>query len=128
MKTVRFFRRNFDEDGDSVAPPMIGTTVPQRIWNEGYAPPKGVVPRPGRCPFELLATMASHTTILGCLHEPSDSSLLWDAMRLMARPLKAATRLPGGGRTSWRDRRRAAKKLAHAILYTRGSPKPLPLS
>jgi transposase, IS5 family len=62
------------------------------------------------------------TVTAALLHEPSDSSLLWDAMRVMARLLKAATRLPGGG-PSWRDRRRAAKKRAHAIQYTRGRPK-----
>jgi IS5 family transposase len=63
------------------------------------------------------------TVTAALLHEPSDSSLLWDAMRVMARLLKAATRLPGGGKTSWRDRRRAAKQRAHAIQYTRGRPK-----
>jgi transposase, IS5 family len=63
------------------------------------------------------------TVTAALLHEPSDSSLLWDAMRVMARLLKAATRLPGGVRTSRRDRRRAAKKRAHAIQYTRGRPK-----
>ena len=46
------------------------------------------------------------------MHEPSDSSLLWDAVRVMVRLLKEADSLLGGGAIAWRDRRRAAKKRA----------------
>lgn len=56
------------------------------------------------------------------MHEPSDSSLLWDAVRVMARRLKAAEGLVGGAKIAWRDRRRAAKRRAHAIQYVRGRP------
>ncbi len=57
------------------------------------------------------------------MHEPSDSSLLMDAVRVMARMLKAAERLAGGAKVAWRDRRRAAKRRAFAIQFTRGRPR-----
>jgi IS5 family transposase len=57
------------------------------------------------------------------MHEPSDSSLLWDAVRVMARMLKAAEKLAGGAKIAWRDRRRAAKRRAFAIQYSRGRPR-----
>lgn len=56
------------------------------------------------------------------IHEPSDSSLLWDAVRIIARLLKAAEGF-AGVKIAWRDRRRAAKRRAYAIQYTRGRPK-----
>jgi transposase, IS5 family len=56
------------------------------------------------------------------MHEPSDSSLLWDAVRVMVRLLKEADTLIGGS-LAWRDHHRAAKKRAHAIKFTRGRPK-----
>ena len=56
------------------------------------------------------------------MHEPSDSSLLWDAVRIIARLLKAAEGL-AGIKIAWRDRRRAAKRRAYAIQFTRGRPK-----
>ena len=57
------------------------------------------------------------------IHEPSDSSLLWDAVRVMVRLLKAAGAWLGGIGRAWRDHRRAAKKRARAIQFTRGRPK-----
>jgi IS5 family transposase len=54
------------------------------------------------------------------MHEPSDNSLLWDAVRVMVRLLKQAAELPGGTRIVWRNHRRLAKKRAHAIQYCRG--------
>jgi IS5 family transposase len=56
------------------------------------------------------------------MHEPSDSSLLWDAVRIIVRLLKAAEGL-AGIEIVWRDRRRAAKRRAYAIQFTRGRPK-----
>jgi transposase, IS5 family len=56
------------------------------------------------------------------MHEPSDSSLLWDAVRIIVRLLKAAEGL-AGIKIAWRDRRRAAKRRAYAIQFTRGRPK-----
>jgi IS5 family transposase len=63
------------------------------------------------------------TVTAALMHEPSDSSLLWDAVRVMARMLKAAERLAGGAPIVWRDHRRAAKRRAYAIQFTRGRPK-----
>jgi transposase, IS5 family len=61
------------------------------------------------------------TVTAALMHEPSDSNLLWDAVRVMARLLREADALIGG-RLVWRDHRRAAKKRARAIEYTRGRP------
>ena len=55
------------------------------------------------------------------IHEPSDSSLLWDAVRVMVRLLKQADALAGTS-SAWCDHRRAAKKRARAIQFTRGRP------
>jgi transposase, IS5 family len=57
------------------------------------------------------------TVAAALMHEPSDSSLLWDAVRVMVRLLKAAEALVGG--LAWRNHRRAAKKRARAIEYVR---------
>ena len=54
------------------------------------------------------------------MHEPSDSSLLWDAVRVMTRLLEQACGLAGRAAISWRDHRRLAKKRAHAIQHSRG--------
>jgi transposase, IS5 family len=61
------------------------------------------------------------------IHEPSDSSLLWDAVRVMVRLLKAAEVWLGGNGPLWRDHRRAAQKRWRAIEFTRGRPKRVPL-
>jgi transposase, IS5 family len=61
------------------------------------------------------------TVTAALMHDPSDSSLLWDAVRVMGRLLAEADRLVGGSLV-WRDRRRAAKKRARAIKFTRGRP------
>ena len=61
------------------------------------------------------------------IHEPSDSSLLWDAVRVIVHLLKAAQVWLGGDGPLWRDHRRAAKKRWRAIEFTRGRPKRVPL-
>jgi transposase, IS5 family len=63
------------------------------------------------------------TATAALLHEPSDSSLLWDAVRVMVRLLKAAGAWVGIIGRAWCDHRRAAKKRARAIQFTRGRPK-----
>jgi IS5 family transposase len=63
------------------------------------------------------------TVTAALMHEPSDSSLLWNAVRVMARLLKAANQLGAGIALAWRDHQRAAKKRARDIQYTRGRPK-----
>ena len=66
------------------------------------------------------------TVTAALMHEPSDSSLLWDGVRFMVRLLKAADALIGGAGVPWRDHRRAAKKRARAIKFTRGRPNRVP--
>jgi IS5 family transposase len=61
------------------------------------------------------------TVTAALIHEPSDSSLLWDAVRVTVRLLQQAEAL--GSAIPWHDHRRAAKKRARAIEYTRGRPK-----
>lgn len=62
------------------------------------------------------------TVTSALMHEPSDSSLLWDAVRVMVRLLKQADALVGGAGSSWRDHCRAAKKRARKIQFTLGRP------
>ena len=66
------------------------------------------------------------TVTAALMHEPSDSSLLWDAVRVMVRLSQAADALIGGAVVTWRDHRRAAKKRARAIEFTRGRPNRVP--
>ena len=54
------------------------------------------------------------------MREPTDSSLLWDAVRVMTRLLKRTRALGGAVAITWRDHRRLAKKRAQAIEYSRG--------
>ena len=64
------------------------------------------------------------TVTAALMHDPSDSSLLWDAVRVMARLLGEADTLAGGFvEIAWHDHQRAAKKRARAIKFTRGRPK-----
>ncbi|MER8917319.1 ISNCY-like element ISMesp5 family transposase [Mesorhizobium sp. M0761] len=62
------------------------------------------------------------TVTSALMHEPSDSSLLWDAVRVMVRLLKQADALAGGAGLEWRNHCRAAKKRARKIQFTRGRP------
>jgi IS5 family transposase len=71
--------------------------------------------------LESGATVRIDSTVTAALmHEPSDSTLLWDAVRVMTRLLRQAAALPGAPALQWRDRRRLAKKRARAIEYSRG--------
>src|SRR5215217_76097 len=67
------------------------------------------------------------TVTAALMHEPSDSSLLWDAVRVMVRLLKQAQAWMGDIARAWRDHRHAAKKRWRAIEFTRGRPKRVPL-
>src|SRR4029077_3691402 len=60
------------------------------------------------------------TVTAALMHEPSDSALLWDAVRIMTRLLRQAGALPGAAALQWGDDRRLAKKRARAIEYSRG--------
>jgi len=59
------------------------------------------------------------TVTAALMHEPSDSSLLWDAVRVMGRLLKRAQAWMGEVARVWRDHRRTAKKRWQAIEFTR---------
>ncbi len=61
------------------------------------------------------------TVTAALIHEPSDSSLLWDCVRVMVRLLQQADSL--GSTIPWHDHCRAAKKRARVIEYTRDRPK-----
>src|SRR5690348_3164959 len=67
------------------------------------------------------------TVTAALMHEPSDSSLLWDAVLGMVRLLKQAQAWMGEVARAWRDHRRAAKRRWRAIEFTRGRPKRVPL-
>src|SRR3954451_14392461 len=67
------------------------------------------------------------TATAALMHQPSDSSLLWDGVRVMVRLLKQAQTWLGEGARAWHDHRRAAKKRWQAIENTRGPPKRVPL-
>ena len=74
--------------------------------------------------LESGATVRIDSTVSAALmHSPSDSTLLWDAVRVMTRLLRRAEALPGAPAVRWRDRRRLAKKRARAIDYSRGKAK-----
>jgi len=60
------------------------------------------------------------TVTKALMHTPTDSSLLWDAVRVMVRLLRQASALPGAPPVVWRNHRRLAKKRALAIQYSRG--------
>ncbi len=58
------------------------------------------------------------------IHAPSDSSLLWDSVRVLVRLLKEAEQLAGASTPIvYRNHQRVAKKRARAIEYTRGHEK-----
>ena len=74
--------------------------------------------------LESGATVRIDSTVSASLmHPPSDSTLLWDAVRVMTRLLRRAGRLSEAPAMRWRDRRRLAKKRARAIDYSRGKAK-----
>ncbi len=52
------------------------------------------------------------TVTSALMHEPSDSSLLWDAVRVMVRLLRQADALVGSADLQWRDHCRAAGIIA----------------
>ena len=74
--------------------------------------------------IETGATIRVDSTVTDVLmHEPADSSLLVDAVRMMVRLLRAAVTMPGCGRFVWRDHNRLMRKRALAIQYSRGKAK-----
>ena len=58
------------------------------------------------------------------IHAPSDSTLLWDSVRVMVRLLEWAVELADGvSEVHYRNHQRVAKKRMRAIQYTRGADK-----
>ena len=57
------------------------------------------------------------------IHAPTDSTLLWDGVRVMVRLLEAAQSMSGAAEIEFCNHRRRAKKRARAIIYTRGKDK-----
>jgi len=58
------------------------------------------------------------------VHEPTDSSLLWDSVRTIVRLLKQAQELAlPGVNLDWSNHSRRAKKRNREIIYTRGKDK-----
>lgn len=58
------------------------------------------------------------------IHAPSDSTLLWDSVRVLVRLLKRAEELSEGiTQINYRNHQRMAKKRTRAICYTRGQDK-----
>jgi transposase, IS5 family len=60
------------------------------------------------------------TVTQALMHAPTDSSLLWDGVRVMVRLLTQASALPDAPAIVWCNHRRLAKKRALAIRYSRG--------
>lgn len=63
------------------------------------------------------------TAIDAPVHKPSDSSLLYDAVRVMVRLLKAGDALAGAPVLKYVNHSRVAKKRARSIMYARGASK-----
>jgi len=57
------------------------------------------------------------------IHAPTDSSLLWDCVRVMVRLLKEAQAILDAPAIEFCNHQRLAKKRARAIVYTRGKDK-----
>jgi IS5 family transposase len=58
------------------------------------------------------------------IHAPSDSSLLWDGVRVLVRLLQQAEQLASGiTEIDYHNHQRVAKKRMRAIVYTRGQDK-----
>ena len=82
---------------------------------------RALVRSAGQARLESGAVIRIDSTVTRALmHEPSDSSLLWDAVRVMIRLLQRASALPDAPAFAWRNHRRLAKKRAVAIRYSRG--------
>ena len=64
------------------------------------------------------------TVICAPIHEPSDSTLLWDGVRVLVRLLQRAEQLASGTTViEYRNHQRLAKKRMRAIRFTRGQDK-----
>jgi transposase, IS5 family len=62
-----------------------------------------------------LVVRLDRTVTAALMHEPSDSSLLWDAARVRVRLLKVATAWAGRADLWWRDHRRPGASSSPAV-------------
>src|SRR6201984_2770206 len=77
--------------------------------------------------LESGATVRLDSTVTAALmHEPSDSTLLSDAVRVITRLLQRGEALPEAPAVQWRDRRRLAKKRGLARARDAGAGKKRP--
>jgi transposase, IS5 family len=82
---------------------------------------RALIAAAGQAKVEAGAMVRLDSTVTAALmHEPSDSALLWDAVRLMTRLLHQAAALPGAPAMRVPDHRRMAKRCATEIQYSRG--------
>ena len=63
------------------------------------------------------------TATKSTIHDPSDSSLLWDSIRVLVRLFNQAQEIPGAPALPYCNHQRRAKKRMRAICYTRGQDK-----
>lgn len=61
------------------------------------------------------------TVVCSDIHDPTDSSLLWDAVRVLTRMLEQLRDQTAGVQIKFKDHRRVAKRRAVAIQYGRGA-------
>ncbi len=67
------------------------------------------------------------TVVESNIHNPSDSTLLWDAVRVLTRLLYCARDVLGPGRLNFHDHKRRAKKRMLAIQYAKSNKGRKPL-
>jgi IS5 family transposase len=61
------------------------------------------------------------TVVESNIHEPSDSELLWDCVRVLTRSLKQARNVLGAARVPFSDRTRRAKRRRKEIAYAKNA-------
>lgn len=64
-----------------------------------------------------------NTTTDTTIHEPTDSSLLWDSVRVLVRLFDQTQAIEGVPALPYRNHQRRAKKRMRAIRYTRSQDK-----
>jgi IS5 family transposase len=61
------------------------------------------------------------TVVESNIHQPSDSELLWDCVRVLTRSLKRARKVVGSARLSFANRTRRAKRRRKEIAYAKNT-------
>lgn len=106
-------RKSALQDNISSIDPMTWELVNQRIVRHALDEE-----------WESSETIRVDSTVVDAnIHEPSDSSLLNDGVRVLTRLLVKAKKGLGVPTIRYRDQRKRAKSLAREIIYTRGKDK-----